>query len=482
MTSMEWLRNHTNNTYHVKGNGEVVAMGSTVVAANSNTALRDGRDFEYRVDMTARTAALVFDGDRVVHTFTGLPTDGVVPYAMFGGSNQVLRLLPAPKHTFLVYSRTPGVPMDGLFGCVSGDRIQGFSRALADRTQMPIPLARNVYLHYRLAALLPTALAPSRSTAMVVGPSSVRVVHTGSRGRRAAVQAATPFPLAHDPAGQRLAATGGAGGGVAYFEIAVEKAPAATAVGLGLAHAGFVADGKMVGWLKGSVGFHGDDGKVYHGPGGKTELGTMFGEGDVAGCGYVVGTRDVFFTVNGRLVGVGQSGPEVVENCGNDRRLYPTISMNGPGQVAVNFGASTFRFDPTTAEAALLEAGELSNPVAEEGEDAAEAAVSDTNIDVFSAQPSTNAASHAAAAANLNNATAGRTGSAAAATRVLANNTTSVPKLVIVNDAVAKLDSFVTLADGTKLPLCSLAGCVGRVVLREGESWPPSNAKVCVRL
>ena len=134
-------------------------------------------------------------------------------------------------------------------------------------------------------------------------------------------QADAPFPLPSDPAGQQLALRGGAGGGVAYYEVTIEKAGASPlGVGVGLAPLGYPLEAKMVGWVQGSVGYHGDDGKLYHNTGQGSDFHNRFGEGDTVGCGIVVRTRDVFYTLNGTLVGVAVPGPALLVVCRSGRR------------------------------------------------------------------------------------------------------------------------------------------------------------------
>ena len=57
-------------------------------------------------------------------------------------------------------------------------------------------------------------------------------------------------------------------------------------VSVGLATSEFTLRSKQTGWTRTSVGYHGDDGLLYHGNGrGLLRYGPPFGEGDVVGCG-----------------------------------------------------------------------------------------------------------------------------------------------------------------------------------------------------
>ena len=76
-------------------------------------------------------------------------------------------------------------------------------------------------------------------------------------------------------------------------------------VSIGLASAAFPLFGKQAGWDRHSYGYHGDDGSVYHSSGvGSARFGPTFGVGDVVGCGLDYRDGSVFFTKNGRYLGV----------------------------------------------------------------------------------------------------------------------------------------------------------------------------------
>ena len=76
-------------------------------------------------------------------------------------------------------------------------------------------------------------------------------------------------------------------------------------VSVGLATSSFPLVGKQPGWDRRSYGYHGDDGAVFHGSGvGGKNYGPTFGVGDVVGCGLDYRDGSVFFTKNGRFLGV----------------------------------------------------------------------------------------------------------------------------------------------------------------------------------
>ena len=76
-------------------------------------------------------------------------------------------------------------------------------------------------------------------------------------------------------------------------------------VSIGLATSSFPLLGKQPGWDRHSYGFHGDDGAVFHNAGeGSKRFGPSFGVGDVVGCGLDYRDGSVFYTKNGRFLGV----------------------------------------------------------------------------------------------------------------------------------------------------------------------------------
>ncbi|EOD14496.1 hypothetical protein EMIHUDRAFT_196861, partial [Emiliania huxleyi CCMP1516] len=141
------------------------------------------------------------------------------------------------------------------------------------------------------------------------------VSFTGRLGRDRAVRAESPVPLSSKYVSLR------AGGGgeakialsdVYYFEVSISDAPlpgddAFTAdrppcVSIGLATEHFRLQDKQAGWTSDSLGWHGDDGVLYHRSGrGLQRFGPPFGAGDTIGCGVHLTSRRVFFTLNGSL-------------------------------------------------------------------------------------------------------------------------------------------------------------------------------------
>ncbi|CAM9114398.1 unnamed protein product [Phaeothamnion confervicola] len=133
-----------------------------------------------------------------------------------------------------------------------------------------------------------------------------------------------------------------------YFEVSVlpPKSPRHHAVpdciAVGLTREGFKLGRKMPGWDRNSYGFHSDDGGVFHDAGSMVaKFGPSFGAGDVVGCGisYTAAstTADIFYTLNGRWLGVAFRGVEGT--------FYPTVGIDSSCPVRINVGATPFAFD-----------------------------------------------------------------------------------------------------------------------------------------
>ncbi|KAJ8520495.1 hypothetical protein ON010_g17935 [Phytophthora cinnamomi] len=139
-----------------------------------------------------------------------------------------------------------------------------------------------------------------------------------------------------------------------YFELTLSKrqhrhARAPSLLGqdsmtsIGLVSSKFPLVGKQPGWTRRSYGYHGDDGRFYHGTPFEFvrwyfnqghPFGPMFKAGDTVGCGIRInpntGTMFLFFTHNGELIS-GEDGAHV--EC-EHRNWYPTVgldSFNTPG-------------------------------------------------------------------------------------------------------------------------------------------------------
>ena len=124
-----------------------------------------------------------------------------------------------------------------------------------------------------------------------------------------------------------------------YFEAELLEATERD-IGVGLAVRGvFPLNNQMPGWVPHSYGYHGDDGKKF-GIGSTSDTWPTWDEGDVIGCGFDSVGQSIFYTLNGRMLGVAFTN--VV-----DERLTPVIgfhSQTTKQKVRINFGVFPFRY------------------------------------------------------------------------------------------------------------------------------------------
>ncbi|PNP43228.1 hypothetical protein THARTR1_11126 [Trichoderma harzianum] len=131
--------------------------------------------------------------------------------------------------------------------------------------------------------------------------------------------------------------------GVYYFEVLVAQTGLNECVGVGFATDETDLENHALGWESGSWGFHGDDGRVYHGSG--TGLGRSYAEpwssGSTIGCGVDFNNRSIFFTVNGEFKGRAFKGDDI------RGQLYPAVFLhpgNASGKIVANFGHQEFKY------------------------------------------------------------------------------------------------------------------------------------------
>ncbi|POG65178.1 hypothetical protein GLOIN_2v1483282 [Rhizophagus irregularis DAOM 181602=DAOM 197198] len=88
-----------------------------------------------------------------------------------------------------------------------------------------------------------------------------------------------------------------------------------------------------------SVGFHSDEGRTFHNEGYTgSKYAEKWGEvNDIIGCGYCPNTGQVFFTMNGKYLGIAYTGLF-------HTTWYPTIGSNGVCSLKVNFGQEEFKY------------------------------------------------------------------------------------------------------------------------------------------
>ncbi|KAL3698051.1 hypothetical protein R1sor_012127 [Riccia sorocarpa] len=122
-----------------------------------------------------------------------------------------------------------------------------------------------------------------------------------------------------------------------YFEIYLKDQGQRGTISIGFTDENFKMS-RQPGWEPNSFGYHGDDGKLYHGQGKGYNFGPTFTTGDHVGAGINYASQELFFTKNGKLVGT-----VLKEGKGP---LYPTIGLHSPSErVEVNFGQKPFVFD-----------------------------------------------------------------------------------------------------------------------------------------
>jgi hypothetical protein len=126
-------------------------------------------------------------------------------------------------------------------------------------------------------------------------------------------------------------------------------------IGVGLVEKEKLKSRMFPGWRHHSFGYHGDNGKLYFGFGkgqGNSGLAQQsehdrqpFSTGDTVGCGYNAAAKQVFFTLNGKLV------PFVAADVIARHHYVPCAALRGLGTtVEFNFGAKPFLYNATANE------------------------------------------------------------------------------------------------------------------------------------
>ena len=133
-----------------------------------------------------------------------------------------------------------------------------------------------------------------------------------------------------------------------YFEISIAETPFRQSwdnecIGIGFTEKNNQKiEGYQVGWIKGSYGFHSDDGNIYKGWGQGSSFSDPWTKGDIIGCGIIFSKirkrADIFYTKNGVFLG------KAFENIKMPNPLIPSISLDSSSEVNINFGQDEYKF------------------------------------------------------------------------------------------------------------------------------------------
>lgn len=130
---------------------------------------------------------------------------------------------------------------------------------------------------------------------------------------------------------------------VYYFEMTVINQGEKGLLSIGFTESGFKL-GRHPGWEINSFGYHGQDGRIYHGSTEGDSYGPTFSVNDTVGAGINFASEIIFFTKNGNSVGAAFKEVRMENFSGGE--LYPTVGLHSAREkVAVNFGQRPFLFD-----------------------------------------------------------------------------------------------------------------------------------------
>ncbi len=129
-----------------------------------------------------------------------------------------------------------------------------------------------------------------------------------------------------------------------YFEIEIVESGAECAIGIGAGELKYPLS-RMPGWNKNSVGYHADDGRLYHERGIGSAFGPRCQAGNRMGCGVDFTHEDsgyvkVFFTRNSERVGQSVQIKRPLYG------LYPLIGLHSGGEKVRYLGH--WQYDPDT--------------------------------------------------------------------------------------------------------------------------------------
>ena len=116
-----------------------------------------------------------------------------------------------------------------------------------------------------------------------------------------------------------------------YYEYVILNEGLESSIGIGMGERSYPLH-RMPGWNRNGIGYHGDDGKLYHESGGGRRFGPTCKTGDRMGCGidfdqgYSDGYCYVFFTKNGEQVG------DTIRMKRPLYGLYPIVGLHSLGE------------------------------------------------------------------------------------------------------------------------------------------------------
>ncbi|KAI9349508.1 hypothetical protein BDR26DRAFT_930463 [Obelidium mucronatum] len=127
----------------------------------------------------------------------------------------------------------------------------------------------------------------------------------------------------------------------AYFEITIDTCAATSYSSIGLVSEPLQYVSHP-GAEDSSFGFKGQDGRKYD-HGNSNPYGPKFKQGDVVGCGFDWDKRNVFFTINGRFLGIAFTRIETLDD---PPTLFPAVGLHDPSElVFINLGDKPFLFN-----------------------------------------------------------------------------------------------------------------------------------------
>lgn len=146
-----------------------------------------------------------------------------------------------------------------------------------------------------------------------------------------------------------------------YFEATITDlsySPSTTVVSVGVATSPYPSF-RQVGWEAHSVGYHSDDGRLFHNDGfGGKMFESPFTKGDTVGCGYNPATGSVFFTLNGRFLGNRQGAVTNIYH-----PFHAAIGADGPCTISMNMGQREFMYNPEMEHSTVSNTSSLVIPL-----------------------------------------------------------------------------------------------------------------------